>query len=690
MDDQNEHTTNQSIKNPFPGLWHYKVEQHPYYYIDQLSRNGLISRLMENNFLAIVGEPGCGKASLLNCGIIPELINGLGGKAGDKWEYTILRPGTDPIRNLAEHLAHSKMFFGGGKVEPNFEDRLEKKLRSSSNGLVEIFEDFTLKDGYNFFIAIDELEDLFILDSLIEDKEDNRAFVNLFLRFFKKKHPAVYVVFALASDFLGESAKYHGLPNAINKGQYLLTAVDELQVRKFVPHAFRTAAIDIDDELIDLIIADYLKQGADIYQLQYALKRLVDHWLQDTESSSKLEVDYYRKIGQKVQIPYAIQYHAEEIYESFNDHYKKICEMLFKAITKDQDFGIESSLALEVRRLAEIAECSEEDMIEVVTKFSEEEFDLMHIVPPDDVLGKSNSLKRIHDLPPPKLSAHSKVMLLSPVFIGQWHKLRMWKQDEKKNADTFLRLVDAEMTNRELKDSDKKWYSNAELDMILDWYHNTVNNEEWAKRYALTYQEAIAFLMENEQRRTKKLESDKREEDAIKRKRFWIYTGLVAASVIFLILAGWALREQREAHDIKSQIEIEKRRLNFVQNLDSIHTIYVDALEDIESSELKRLIEEVENEDNDRKDVLQFASTMIALDKKCKADIKEKVADIHNAKAFWRDSLKGDNIDYKAIERRIKKDSSLVNSLCIMFENSCLKQGKYITFFNEKCSGTDD
>src|ERR1700704_2359464 len=91
--------------NPFPGLRPFESsETHLFFGRDGQSEE-LLRRLKRTRFLAVVGTSGSGKSSLVRAGLLPALQGGLMASAGSDWRIAILRPGGDPIGNLARALA---------------------------------------------------------------------------------------------------------------------------------------------------------------------------------------------------------------------------------------------------------------------------------------------------------------------------------------------------------------------------------------------------------------------------------------------------------------------------------------------------------------------------------------------------------------------------------------------------------
>ena len=71
--------------NPFPGLRPFEAEEDHLFFGRETRVDELLRRLRFNRFLAVVGTSGCGKSSLIRCGLVPSLHGGQMVKAGSSW-----------------------------------------------------------------------------------------------------------------------------------------------------------------------------------------------------------------------------------------------------------------------------------------------------------------------------------------------------------------------------------------------------------------------------------------------------------------------------------------------------------------------------------------------------------------------------------------------------------------------------
>src|SRR5262245_47879182 len=90
--------------NPFPGLRPFEFSESLLYFGRDGQSEQLLRRLAAARFMAVVGTSGSGKSSLVRAGLLPSLFGGFMTSAGSEWRIALLRPGNDPIGNLARAL----------------------------------------------------------------------------------------------------------------------------------------------------------------------------------------------------------------------------------------------------------------------------------------------------------------------------------------------------------------------------------------------------------------------------------------------------------------------------------------------------------------------------------------------------------------------------------------------------------
>ena len=146
------------MNNPFPGLRPFQIEESHLFFGREEQTGQLLERLGNTRFLAVVGASGSGKSSLVRAGLLPQLYGGTMVKTSVNWEIAIMRPGGNPITNLARCLVDADIY------EDNSEDQvqlLRTILSRSGLGLLEAYRHSDIEQGSNMLILVDQFEEIF-------------------------------------------------------------------------------------------------------------------------------------------------------------------------------------------------------------------------------------------------------------------------------------------------------------------------------------------------------------------------------------------------------------------------------------------------------------------------------------------------------------------------------------------------
>lgn len=218
-------------RNPFPGLRPFNTDESLLFFGRDGLNDTLLEKLQATRFVAVVGTSGSGKSSLVRAGLLPALRGGFLTDAGSSWRVALFRPINNPIHNLSKSLLECNMFPAHAPSEPSERQRLiEKSLRRSSLGLIEAVRVAQMSPSENLLIVADQFEELYRFEpgSEVErPEEEASAFVKLLLEATRQTEIPIYVILTMRSDYLGESARFWGLPEAINAGQFLIPRMDD-------------------------------------------------------------------------------------------------------------------------------------------------------------------------------------------------------------------------------------------------------------------------------------------------------------------------------------------------------------------------------------------------------------------------------------------------------------------------------
>src|SRR5262249_41780121 len=144
---------------PYPGLRPFEAEEADLFFGRERQVDGLLRRLSSSHFVAVVGESGAGKSSLVRAGLLPALQAGFVVEAGGDWSVAVMRPGSAPLTALAGALLEPHVLTTDGG-SPRQEFALAE-LRRGPLGFVQLVRDAHLPQTSNLLLVVDQFEELF-------------------------------------------------------------------------------------------------------------------------------------------------------------------------------------------------------------------------------------------------------------------------------------------------------------------------------------------------------------------------------------------------------------------------------------------------------------------------------------------------------------------------------------------------
>jgi len=210
----------------------------------------------------------------------------------------------------------------------------------------------------------------------------------------------------------------------------------------------------------------------------------------------------------------AISLHANEVYEKLTLRGKEICEVMFKAITEKGADGRDLKRPTSVREIKEIADCTSEELFEVVDKFRTDTQSF--ITPQQDV----------------KLEEDSIIDLSHESLIKLWDRLRKWVDDEAASAVIYLRLSEISAMYQQGKTT--LWHQ-PDLQQAINWRDKYKPTLAWAVRYDPAFERAMVYLRTSEKEYLKEEES-KIKLQKIQSKKTRLIT-LVLGVTVFVLIA---------------------------------------------------------------------------------------------------------------------------------------------------------
>ena len=524
-------TVNQT--NPFVGLRPFESEDSLYYFGRTEQIKALLNHLHETRFLAVVGSSGSGKSSLVRAGLIPHLEAGFLVQDRDAWCIAKMKPGDQPLTNLAGSLASAlKLSLDATEIRQLAGDIREKGIRQL---LKTITPELKATDS-NLLLLVDQFEEIFRFGVNTTDpaKQDAAAkFVDLLLRLSRADAP-IYVCLTMRSDYLGDCDAFHGLPEAMNASQYLVPRLTRQQRREAIEGPIRLAGGTLTPRLLDRLLNESGEQRDDLPVLQHALMRTWQAWAENP--TGPLDTPHYEQIGGMHQ---ALSLHAEEALNELDSADRELARRIFQAITETDAGNRQIRRSAHLNEIAAIVNAPPEKIYTVLKKFREDNRNFL-VFSPDNPA--ENPLVDI---------SHESL-------IRQWETLSKWVSQEAENAKIYVRLAETADLYQKKKVG---LYRDPELQRALNWRQREKPTPAWGERYYAGFEKAIEFLKKSRRERYRERQKEKaqqaererllREKNEQQRKALRqsrIFLVVITLCFIIAIIAAWvAIERSQEA-----------------------------------------------------------------------------------------------------------------------------------------------
>jgi WD40 repeat protein len=482
---------------PFIGLRPFEYSDHEYFFGRDRELDVLRPQVTKNRFVTIVGGSGSGKSSLIRAGLQPRLEKA--------WSWIEMRPGDAPIRNLASALAD--LTGKVGDLSAAWADRFERVLAKSSFGISEalawipIIQDSRIK---RVLLLIDQFEELFRFANLrspgapdavnTERRDEATAFVRLLLTAAKSSQVPIHVVVTMRSDFIGDCASFHGLPEAVSGCQFLVPGMTRDQREAVIRKPVYRALGEIDSDLVQRALNDTNEEIDQLPILQHAMMKC---WERASERNNRgkyhrphLTSDDYKTVGG---VEKALSLHANEILDKItaqDPNLRLVTKRVFQALTETDDEGRSIRRPQRFRDLVQCVQAPDAKDIDhaatnatrtVIVRFASPDCSFLRIIPP----AEADEDALVDDEPAANggsdIDDDAIIDIGHEALIRRWDKLmgdgkENWMHEEQEDAERCRDLLRYVQRGAIIPAED--------LPSLKEWWTGRRPNAFWARRYA--------------------------------------------------------------------------------------------------------------------------------------------------------------------------------------------------------------
>lgn len=494
---------------PYPGLRPFRADEADIFFGRERQTDDLLARLAAHRFLAVVGPSGCGKSSLVAAGMMPALATGFMATAGAHWRVAKLRPGERPLANLAAALVESRVLDDERAAQTDAPVFLEAALRRGPLGLVEIVRGSALAPDANLLVLVDQFEELFRFSAGVR-RDEAEAFVALLLASAAAPGARIYIAITMRSDFLGECAPFHGLPEAINDGLYLTPRLTRDECAACITGPARVFGANVEPALVNRLLNDFGPDPDQLPLLQHALLRMWNRHdaARRTGAKTILTIADYDAIGGLAR---SLSDHADEALGELDPDHQRIAKLMFQRLSDSETARRDRRAPAHVSEIAELAGATIDDIRRVADVFRRR--DRCFLMPREGI----------------ELTPDTILDISHESLLRQWERAVGWIEEEAEAVATYHRLRDAAHAWR---DGDAP-ITGASLDRAVAWRSHAT--AMWARRYGTDpdFQAVCEFVAAGERARDAKRRQDKKARSVRLRRLTATFTlgALAAASV---------------------------------------------------------------------------------------------------------------------------------------------------------------
>lgn len=536
-----------SAKHPFPGLRPFTYHDHEYFFGREDQTYALYRLIDRSHFIAVVGSSGSGKSSLVRAGLLPLLDIETGETGGHSWLWREMRPGDAPLQRLTGLLA-SLSNDDDPIVASGRRERIASQLQRSSFGISEALAETNSLAGKSIVLVIDQFEELFRYATTVSGKvgltgEEVRArdeatqFVQLLLEASRAPSIRIHVILTMRSDFIGDCARFHGLPEAVCAAQFLVPSLTRDQLDDVIRKPTEKAGSTIDPELVERLLNDCGTEMDQLPVLQHCLSRLWEEAgkvpaaspasssavpvVQDSGtgqlSERHLSLKHYRSIGE---FSNALSRHADEILGDLPGPTLQLAvEQIFSALSELDKEGRAVRRALRFSQLVAETGVDEASVRKALDRFRADDCSFL-TPPPFEV---------------------KEILGTTRIDVGHEALLRRWEEVSGRDAELGWLRAEQQAGERyrgllAIAEGGNATLPSHLVDERLAWWQARPRTSAWAKRYGGGFARVRHLLRESQ------------------RWRYVKQVGIVAAFMVVVCFGGamfwlWqsAERAQREA-----------------------------------------------------------------------------------------------------------------------------------------------
>jgi WD40 repeat protein len=551
---------------PYRGLAAFQPEDEQFFFGRESLTGWLVSALRREvratqgvRFLGVLGPSGSGKSSVVLAGLVPKLkVGRIDGS--ERWPVAILRPGDDPLKNLAAGVM-PRFLPAGALADAAKVLKLIDDLHTDTRTL-DVFAQMALHDqpeDVRLVVVVDQFEEVFT--NRPQDDQARARFEQQRDQFFANLLQAaatpggrVAVVLTMRSDFLSACAAFPQLAAVLSAHQEVIGPMTPAELREVIEQPAFRVGCEVEPGLTERLLADVKGQAGALPLLQFALTEV---WKK--REMRRLTLRAYTELGkddkgEQKGIEGVLEHRANEIYGSLKAEDQDLCRRIFLRLVQPGEGTEDTKRRVSYRELLPDDPTRAEAVKRLVRTLADRDARLVTTEGTD--------------------SADGAVEVAHEALIRGWTQLRRWVDAERASLRTQRRLTEQaqEWAAAEPEHKEDYLYSGARLAVAREWVEThggelsrieaaflAVSEEAERQRkqdeveHERRLREAAEASREAERKHAEEADARKRDAEAAARRQKQLGSRFLAAAAAAAVLAvasgGLALWTNKARND---------------------------------------------------------------------------------------------------------------------------------------------
>jgi WD40 repeat protein len=332
-----------TVESPYRGLGAFSERDAPFFHGREAATREMLGLLSEAargpGLLVVSGVSGSGKSSLLRAGVLPRIRGeGLASAPGAaRWTGLVLTPTREPLEQLALQAA---LLLGTDAAGMHAHlDHNPAGFATTARQLALCSTPAGWHSAGRVLLVVDQFEQVF---TQCTDERQRRKFVTALCS--AAASGAALVVIVVRADFEARCADFPALAPAVRNHRYLVTAMDEVELRIAIEGPVATLAASSGQPLsVEASLAEYLVremlEAPGLSAPGAGALPLLSHALDQawrSRSGPTLTLADYQRGGR---IRGAVAASADRAYGSLTSPQRDVARQVFLRLTTTSDDG---------------------------------------------------------------------------------------------------------------------------------------------------------------------------------------------------------------------------------------------------------------------------------------------------------------------------------------------------------------